>query len=479
MSIAESIGRGDWQEAWTYARGLVSQMTIDEKVNLTYGYQSEINGCNGRLAGVPRLGFKGLCLNNAGNGVGGTEGTNAYPAALHVGASWNRQLAYDRAVHMGREFKRKGVNIALGPAPGPLGRIPKGGRNWEAPSNDPYLTGILTYDTTVGLQKSVMACVKHLIGNEQETSRKAPRFFENNATHPHRHNASLSSNIDDKTMHELYLWPFYDSIKAGAGSVMCAYQRVNNSYSCQNSKVINGFLKTEMAFEGFLVSDWFEHKSGVDSANAGLDVVMPVAPLWQDGKLQQMVKNGSVSEARLDDMITRVIAASWRFADFEPGTGIPFNLTEPHEFIDARDPASRQTILQGAIEGHVLVKNVNNALPLKKPKFISIFGYDAVGNMRHTAEPQGFNTWKMGLAGTHQHLNGTVFTREMLDWFFASSVEQTETGPEIALNGTVTTGGGSGASIGAYSMLPWTLFADRRMRMARCWPGMSRARLLS
>ncbi|CAI6030866.1 unnamed protein product, partial [Clonostachys chloroleuca] len=265
QSTLHASGRGDWQEAWSYATGLVSQMTLEEKVNLTYGYTTEANGCNSKIAPIPRLEFKGICMNNAGNGVGGTEGSNAYPAALHVGASWSRELAYDRALYMGREFKQKGVNVALGPSIGPLGRIPKGGRNWEAPSNDPYLSGVLTYETTVGLQRSVMACVKHLIGNEQETT--------------------------------------------GAGSVMCAYQRVNNSYSCQNSK--------EMAFEGFVVPDWYEHKSGVGSANAGLDVVMPVAPVWQDGLLAEMVRNGSVSEARVDDMVKRVVAVAWRFADFE------------------------------------------------------------------------------------------------------------------------------------------------------------------
>uniref|UniRef100_A0A0B7KQP3 Beta-glucosidase cel3A n=1 Tax=Bionectria ochroleuca TaxID=29856 RepID=A0A0B7KQP3_BIOOC len=442
----EASGRGDWQEAWSYATVLVSQMTLEENVNLTYGYSTEANGCNGKIAPIPRLGFKGLCMNNAGNGVGGNEGSNVYPAALHVGTSWNRQLAYDRALYMGREFKQKGVNVALGPSTGPLGRLPKGGRNWEAPSNDPYLSRILTYETTVGLQRSVMACVKHLIGNEQETSRKAPRKFENDETHPSHYNASISSNIDDKTMHELYLWPFYDSIRAGAGSVMCAYQRVN-SYSCQNSKVLNGLLKTEMAFEGFVVSDWYEHKSGVGSANAGLDVVMPVAPLWQEGLLVEWL--GMVPEARVDDMVKRVVAAAWRFADFDAGTGISFNLTQAHSFVDAREPYSKHILLQGAVEGHVLVKNVKNALPLQKPRFISVFGYDAVVSMRHIAEGPGFNTWKMGLAGSQRFMNGSVLTNEMLDYLFASSADQTVTGPEIALNGTLTTGGGSDASIGS------------------------------
>lgn len=119
---------GDWDDAYAKAKELVAQMTMEEKENVTIGYQHSLNGCVGKGGSVPRLGFPGFCMSNAGNGVGSTEGANAYPAALHVGASWNRQLAYDRALHMGREFKAKGANVALGPAVGPLGRVAKGGR---------------------------------------------------------------------------------------------------------------------------------------------------------------------------------------------------------------------------------------------------------------------------------------------------------------------------------------------------------------
>jgi beta-glucosidase len=87
--------------------------------------------------------------------------------------------------------------------------------------------------------------VKHIIGNEQETNRRLIGNVE-----------AVSSNIDDKTIHELYLWPFQDAVKAGAACAMCSYNRVNNSYGCQNSKVLNGLLKTEIGFEGFVVSDW-------------------------------------------------------------------------------------------------------------------------------------------------------------------------------------------------------------------------------
>jgi beta-glucosidase len=87
--------------------------------------------------------------------------------------------------------------------------------------------------------------VKHYIGNEQETNRN-----------PIGNVSALSSNIDDKTLHELYLWPFADAVHAGAGCIMCSYNRINNSYACQNSKILNGLLKTELGFEGFVVTDW-------------------------------------------------------------------------------------------------------------------------------------------------------------------------------------------------------------------------------
>ena len=87
--------------------------------------------------------------------------------------------------------------------------------------------------------------MKHFIAYEQETNRT-----------PDGNVSSVSSDLDDKTMHELYLWPFADALHAGAGCVMCSYNRINNSYACQNSKTMNGLLKTELGFEGFIVSDW-------------------------------------------------------------------------------------------------------------------------------------------------------------------------------------------------------------------------------
>ncbi|RSL50242.1 hypothetical protein CEP53_008875 [Fusarium sp. AF-6] len=81
--------------------------------------------------------------------------------------------------------------------------------------------------------------------------------------------------MDDRTMHELYLWPFADAVHAGTASVMCSYNGLNNSDACQNSKALNGLLKTELGFQGWVISDWGAQRAGLSSAEAGLDVPMP------------------------------------------------------------------------------------------------------------------------------------------------------------------------------------------------------------
>ncbi|KAI1841675.1 hypothetical protein JX266_012140 [Neoarthrinium moseri] len=420
-------GVGNWKDAYAKAADFVSQLTLEEKVNLTGGFSGD-NICSGNIYPIPRLNFPGLCLSDGPSGLRSTNFVSSWPAGFSVGASWNRNLTHQRGVGMAAEFKAKGVQVALGPVVGPLGRVATGGRNWEGYSNDPYLAGVLAYDTVQGMQSvGVTASTKHFIANEQETNRN-----------PNSSNgiSAVSSNIDDKTMHELYLWPFQDAVKAGTGSIMCSYNRINNSYGCANSKTQNGLLKTELGFQGFVVSDWGAQHAGVATALAGLDMVMPSAsPFWGDN-LTEAVNNGSVPESRVDDMATRVIASWFQFkqdTDFPPtGAGMPSNLAAPHQRVIGTNPSNKNILLQGAIEGHVLLKNANNALPLESPKLISLFGYSAKGFDRYT---QGVPGWNAGSESV-------------------SPVEAafTYTGPrsQIAPNGTLLTGGGSGANQPAY-----------------------------
>jgi beta-glucosidase len=208
-------------------------MTLEEMNELTYGYSEPSTGCVGRSGGVPRLGFPGFCLQDAENGVRSADGVNAYSSGIHIGASWNSSLAYERGQYMGAGFKKKGVNVALGSVMGPIGRIAEGGRNWEGFAADPYLTGILGAETVKGIQESVITSVKHFIAYEQETNRNLDTTTNTEG---------VSSNVDDQTMHEVYLWPFQDAVQAGAGCVMCSYNCINNTYACSN-KVMNDCSK--------------------------------------------------------------------------------------------------------------------------------------------------------------------------------------------------------------------------------------------
>jgi beta-glucosidase len=110
-------------------------MTLEEKSNITVGY-TPLTGCSGETGSVPRLNWPGLCLSDAGNGLRATDFVNGWPSGVHVGAAWNRNLANQRGLQMGGEFKTKGVHVALGPVVGPLGRVAESGRNWEGISND-------------------------------------------------------------------------------------------------------------------------------------------------------------------------------------------------------------------------------------------------------------------------------------------------------------------------------------------------------
>ncbi|KAF1991563.1 glycoside hydrolase family 3 protein [Aulographum hederae CBS 113979] len=299
----------EWKESYRKASALVKQMTVVEKVNITTGTGWMMDMCVGSTGAVPRLGFPSLCLQDGPLGIRFADNITAFPAGVTVGATWNPDLMYERGQALGKEFRMKGINVMLGPSMGPLGRTPAGGRNWEGFGPDPVLQGIAAAQTIRGIQdEGVMATAKHFVGNEQEHFRQAWEWGTPNA---------ISSNIDDRTLHELYAWPFADSIRAGAASVMCSYNQVNNSYACGNSKLLNGILKDEMGFQGFVQSDWLAQRSGVASALAGLDMSMPGDGLkWQDGKslwgseLTKAVLNTSVPMDRLDDMVTRIVA-SW------------------------------------------------------------------------------------------------------------------------------------------------------------------------
>lgn len=388
-------GLGDWQQAYQQAIDFVSNLTLTEKVNLTTGTGWQSDKCVANTGAIPRLGFKALCLQDSPLGVRYADFVSAFPAGGTIAATWDRALFYQRGYDMGSEHRDKGVDVQLGPAIGPLGRSPEGGRNWEGFSPDPVLTGIAVEGTIKGMQDAgIMACTKHYILNEQEHFRQGG----GNLT------AAISSNLDDTTMHELYLWPFADAVRAGTASVMCSYNQINNSYACQNSYTQNYLLKNELGFQGFIVSDWGAQHSGVSSALAGLDMAAPGDTAFNSGdafwgtNLTISVLNGTVPQWRLDDMCVR-IAAAWYYVDrpghqveggpnFSSWTTDIFgfehyyakeNYQQINSHVDVRGYHALN-IRKQAAAGTVLLKNTG-ALPLTgQEKLTAVFGSDAGQN---------------------------------------------------------------------------------------------------
>ncbi|KAI9821322.1 MAG: hypothetical protein M1827_004058 [Pycnora praestabilis] len=400
-----SQGSGNWSAAYAKARQFVCQLTLTEKVNLTtqtgtgqsYGYS---------LGQIPRLNFQGLALDDSPTGVRSTDYTSAFAAGLNLAMSWDRQLMYLQSFGNGAEHKAKGVNIAYAPVCGPLGRTPTGGRIWESYSPDPYLSGIAFANSISGMQDGgTIAVGKHFILYEQEHYRQVIEWnsygpaanVTSNITEPY------SSNADDRTLHELYLFPWYDAVYSGMGAVMCSYNQVNNTQACQNNHLLNDILKGEMGFQGFIVSDDGSQHSGVLSALAGMDMTIlgETSPNGVEGlgisfwgpNLTEAVLNGSVPEWRLDDMTTRIMAAYFQLGqdvDFPElnfaqgdlstyGYEYPMamaNFTQINEHVDVRDTHASiiRTVGSNSI---VMLKNVNNTLPLSAPKQIAIIGEDA------------------------------------------------------------------------------------------------------
>ena len=170
----------------------------------------------GNTGSALRFGIPNLCLEDSALGVALTDHVTAFPAGITIGATFNKDLMYARGLALGAEARGKGVNILLGPTVGPLGRKPRGGRNWEGFGADPVLQAQGAANTIMGMQQNgVIATVKHFIGNEQEEYRMNPI--------PHGLMQAISSNIDDRTLHELYAWPFAEAIRAGVGAVMTSY----------------------------------------------------------------------------------------------------------------------------------------------------------------------------------------------------------------------------------------------------------------
>ena len=330
----------------TRAAQVVSKMTLDEKITMVHGAAG--SAYTGYVPGDARLCIPALKMQDGPVGVRMND-TTQLPAAADVAASFDPSVAKSYGQVIGAEDKAKGVDVDLGPTVN-IVRDPRWGRAFESYSEDPYLTGQIGSADINGIQsQNVMAQVKHWAVYNQETNRNS---------------SADNAVIDDRTVHEIYTSAFGTIVdQSQPSSVMCSYSWINGTDACENA-YLNGILKKDFGFNGFITSDWGGTHSTVAAANAGLDMQMPDGSYFGTA-LKTAVQNGQVAQSRVDDMVTRIIREQFRFGLFDhPSPDTPNAV--------ASTPAHVAVARKAAEDGTVLLKNQNNVLPIDQHTVHSI-----------------------------------------------------------------------------------------------------------
>jgi len=329
------------------ARDIVGQMTLDEKLTELHGIRDATH--YRYVPGIPRLGIPEFRITNgpAGAGPGGAGAqpkATALPAPIALAATWDPELSRQYGAVVGKESLLVGNGLVEAPTIN-IARNPQNGRTFEGFGEDPYLSAQLSVANIQGIQSEhIIANVKHYAANSQETD----RFV-------------IDETIDERALREIYLPAFEASIKDGhSASLMCAYNKVNGTYCCENALLMNDILKKEWGFTGFVTSDFNAVHSSAETALAGMDLEMPTGKYFSD-QLKADVESGKVPVSVIDDKLIRRFRAMMAF-------GVWDNVPMPKPVPEKEDGAIARSIAEQSL---VLLKN-NGLLPLKASELKSV-----------------------------------------------------------------------------------------------------------
>ena len=324
------------------AHALLNQLTLEEKVVLMAG------GSGFGTAPIARLGIPALRLSDGPSGVRSNDeiAVTVFPTGSALGATWNPQLAQAEGAAIGREARAMGVAVMLGPNVN-IQRTPLGGRDFEMLSEDPVLTGTLGAAYVMGVQgEGVGTSVKHFVANEQELNRQ-----------------TSSSNVDERTLREIYLRPFEMIVQqAQPWTLMASYNRLNGGYMTENP-IVRQVLFGEWGYGGVLMSDWGAVHTTAPAANAGTDLEMPGPPKMFGAPLLAAVRAGQVGQAVIDDAALRMLRTIVRSGALDPG---------PKPAGELRSARNHAQALAVAREAVTLLKNDGGLLPLEAGRLHSL-----------------------------------------------------------------------------------------------------------
>src|SRR6478672_4828688 len=308
----------------TRAKAALAAMTLDEKLQLIFGYSDQamtelakvpgdivspelksyvvshlVKGSAGFVPGVPRLGIPDQTQTDASIGVRNSFiPSTALPSSLATAASFDPEVVRAGGAMIGAEARATGHNTMLSGGVN-LAREPRNGRNFEYTGEDPLLAGTMAGALIEGIQSNnIVSTIKHYAVNNQETQR-----------------TSLDVTISAEGMRQSDLLAFELAMERGKpGSVMCSYNLINGRWGCENDYLLNKVLKHDWGFKGFVMSDWGAVHSTVDAANDGLDQFTGFCckedkPWFAPSAMKAALQSGAISERRLDNMVTRILWA--------------------------------------------------------------------------------------------------------------------------------------------------------------------------
>jgi beta-glucosidase len=315
------------------ARELLDELTLHEKLHLLSGDTPPFSGLIGLIrhyneepyvaGAVPRLGIGGIRFSDGPRGVVVGNAT-AFPVPMARGASFDTDLEQRIGNAIGVECRALGANLFAGVCVNLL-RHPAWGRAQETYGEDSHLLGEMGAALVRGVQRHVMACVKHFACNSIEDSR-----------------FRVDVRVDDDDLRDIYLPHFRRVVDEGVAAVMTAYNRINGSYCGHHHHLITEVLKGEWGFDGFVMSDFVLGVRSADAVNAGLDLEMPFRLRFR--RLARLTRSGWVPPERVDDAALRILRQQLRFGDDEDRYTLEHVASAEHRAL-AREVAERSIVL--------------------------------------------------------------------------------------------------------------------------------------
>lgn len=325
---------------------LLARLSLEDKCTLTAGDDAWHTRAIAH-AGIPRLKVTDGPNGARGDAVSGATAT-CFPVGVALAASWDPDLLTRVGGALADEARSKGARVLLGPTVN-LHRTPLGGRNFECYSEDPVLSGRLAAAFIRGLQDAgVGACIKHFVANDSEFER-----------------FTISSEVDERTLRELYLRPFEIAVaESDPWTIMGAYNRVNGEFACEHHQLLTDVLRGEWRWDGVVISDWGAVHTGPRTVAAGCDLEMPGPGRHLGARLVQQVESGELDAAVVDEAARRLVGLLVRTGrlddEVDTATGLPAEMPERSD----DTPERRALAKEAAIAGMVLLKDDGGLLPL-------------------------------------------------------------------------------------------------------------------